>query len=142
MQLTFSGRPKQQVHLPKKTYRAIYKGLNNLSTKDNHLHKIQFFNLSGSNNEYVDMVFSPLNKYLNTLHSIEFSNTSLLNLANGGKALGGLITNMKSLLELRLNNSIYSQTIAKEVSDGLMRAKQVQYIDISNNPQITDKGLS
>jgi hypothetical protein len=81
--------------------------------------------LSGANNEQVDMIFSPLTKYITTLKSIQFSNSSLLNLLNGGKALGGLITNMKTLIELRLNNAIYTQVIAKEVSDGLMRAKQV-----------------
>lgn len=69
------------------------------------------------------MIFSPLNKALATLHSIQFSNSSILALQNGGKALGGLITNMKSLTELRLNNSIQNQNVAKEISDGLMRAK-------------------
>jgi hypothetical protein len=70
--LGFTGRPNTQENHPKKCYKAIFKGLNNLAEKPNKLQKIRFFNLSGSNNEQIDMIFSPLNKYLTSLRSIEF----------------------------------------------------------------------
>lgn len=51
VELGFSGKPNTQVRLPKKTFKAVYKGLNNLATRDNKLTKIKFYNLAGSDNE-------------------------------------------------------------------------------------------
>ena len=46
-------------------------------------------------------------------------------MTNGAKSLGSLITNMKTLTELNLRKSINGAAIAKEITDGLMRAKQI-----------------
>lgn len=84
--------------IPKKAFKAIQKGLINLSLKiENQLDKIQFFDLIGAHQEMIELMFGPLNKFLSKLKSIEMINSSILNLTNGGKTLGGLITNIKSL---------------------------------------------
>lgn len=58
-----------------------------------------------------------------------------MHLTNASKSLGNLVANLKNLQELNLtDNAINSQTAAKELADGLMRAKQLLIVDVSNNP--------
>jgi hypothetical protein len=60
---------------------------------------------------------------LDTLHTLEFEYCALLSYTNAAKACGNLITNIKTLSELNLRNAISNAAIAKEITDGLMRAK-------------------
>jgi hypothetical protein len=58
------------------------------------------------------------------LTSIRFSRTNLLQLVNASKSLSSIITNLKHLEELSLTQQVLSNAQqAKEIADGLMRAK-------------------
>jgi len=45
------------------------------------------------------------------LISIKFKNTNLLQLNNSSKSLGNIITNLKNLEELKLNNFVLNSVI-------------------------------
>lgn len=75
------------------------------------------------------------------LSSLTLSKNSLLNY-NGGKNLGNFITVQKNLVELNLSYANINAQHAKELADGLMRAKQLQRLDLSGNVSIQAAGLS
>ena len=56
--------------------------------------------------------------------------------------LCNFITISKNLLEINLSGADLNAEYAKEIADGIMRAKQLQSIDLSNNNKITNTGLS
>lgn len=77
------------------------------------------------------------------LNVIEFSNTNILGQNNSAKKLSSIITDLKNLEELRITRgALQNQLQAKTIADGLMRAKQLKMLDISENPSITAKGIS
>ena len=50
------------------------------------------------------------------------------------KALGKILTDFKSVRELRLRNTnLTLGNGGKDIADGLMRAKQLEILDISDN---------
>jgi hypothetical protein len=57
--------------------------------------------------------------------------------------LGNLLTTAKNLTYLELSyNALNSVAGAKDVADGLMRAKNIRIINLSNSTLVTSEGLS
>lgn len=84
----------------------------------------------------MDRIFTPLAQ-ISTLESITFSKTNILQLPNAAKSLSNIITNLKKLEHLSLRDGVLANTQnAKEIADGLMRAKQLRIIDVSSNTNI------
>lgn len=52
------------------------------------------------------------------------------------QVIGKILSDFKNIQELDLVNTYLDQSKAKEIADGLMRAKQLQVIKLANNPSI------
>ena len=124
--------------------KAIAKGFNNFVKNGGSLKEISYGPFAASSadnrNEMSEKLFLPINlsQDLITL-SIRANNMMSF---NGGKALSKVITDHKNILELNLSGAGLTREIAKDLADGLMRAKQLQKVDISNNSSITHTGLA
>jgi len=57
------------------------------------------------------------------LKAISISKTNLLSIQNASQSLGKIITNLKALEYLDLSNAFSDVQQAKEIADGIMRAK-------------------
>jgi hypothetical protein len=50
-----------------------------------------------------------------------------------GKAIGKILSDNKSMKELDLSETIYFDAVAKDIADGLMRAKLFESLKLRNN---------
>lgn len=50
------------------------------------------------------------------------------------KAIGKILSDFMHIKELEIINSRFSDAHAKEIADGLMRAKNIEVLNLSNNP--------
>lgn len=125
--LQISGIPQQQNTMPFKAVKALNKGFKNYLKEKGQLVylKVNNFNTEGNPIEVSEQFFSALSGQ-NKMQRIIFSSTNLLNLTNGFKSLGTIITNLNNLQEISLiNNALQTSQQAKEIADSLMRAKQL-----------------
>ena len=107
--------------------KGLAKGFTNFIKNGGSLKEIsygQFVASSSDNrNEVSEKLFSPINGF-SDLTTIVIRGNNMMSF-NGGKALSKIITDHKSIIELNLSNSGLSREIAKDLADGLMRAKQL-----------------
>lgn len=78
-----------------------------------------------------DNIFQTL-KFLPNLQFIDFSNNSLSN--SDSKGLGRVLSDFNFIRSLNLSRSGLNVQSSKEIADGLMRAKQIESINLSGNP--------
>jgi hypothetical protein len=57
-------------------------------------------------------------------------------------SIGKVLSDFKSIRELDLSNNNMSQEVAKEIADGLMRAKQLEIARFANNPAMGTGSIS
>ena len=76
------------------------------------------------------------------LSSLSITSNSLLSSDLGSKYISNFITIQKNLSELDLSNANLTNSQAKSLADGLMRAKQLIRLDLSNNASIGFQGMS
>lgn len=142
--LEICGLPEATNTMPIKAIRSLNKGfLGFLKEAKGQLQGISLhnFNVSGNAAEICEKFFSPLSQ-MPELMSIKFTKTNLLTLQNATKTLSNIITNLKNLEELVLSQQALGNVQqAKEIADGLMRAKQLRIVNISANTAIGTQGL-
>mmetsp|Transcript_34673 Transcript_34673/g.53118 ORF Transcript_34673/g.53118 Transcript_34673/m.53118 type:complete len:432 (-) Transcript_34673:998-2293(-) len=73
-------------------------------------------------------------KFMPNIRVLDFSH-DLLSLEDC-KGIGKVLSDFKSIVELNLSNTQLVNVKAKEIADGLMRAKQLEILNLSNNPSI------
>jgi hypothetical protein len=141
--LEISGNPSSNnLNLPPKASKCLYKGFCNFQKLGGSLEMICFsnFRAEGNNNDILERFFTPIG-FMPNLVSIRFYGTNLLQIPNASKSLGNIITNIKNLQELILTkNALLNVVQAKDIADGIMRAKQLRFIDVSEN-NCTTAGL-
>ncbi|CAD8083774.1 unnamed protein product [Paramecium sonneborni] len=134
IRLTLTGLDQSgSIIFPKKAAKSFCKGLNNLSKQQNNLQFLEIIKLgfSGNQIEITESIFGVLTLFANQLRSLTIENTDLLTLSNAAKTVGAIITSFRHLEFLNLKGSIRNANIAKEITDGLMRAKQLVTVDLS-----------
>jgi hypothetical protein len=52
------------------------------------------------------------------------------------KAIGKILSDFLHIKELEITNSKISDSHAKEIADGLMRAKNIEILKLRNNPSL------
>jgi len=123
--------------------KALYKGFNNFVKNGGQLEEIvynKFTILQASVNEVSDQLYGAM-KIMSDLRSITIKNNNML-LFKGAKALSDIVTSHKNLRELHLVNAGLNDAQAKEIADGLMRAKQIEVLNLSKNTSISHVGLN
>jgi len=67
---------------------------------------------------------------------LKFNNTSLL--PAEAKAIGKVLADFKNIAELDISNCQLNAPKAKDIADGLMRAKKLEILKFGNNPSISN----
>ena len=57
---------------------------------------------------------------------------------NISSIIGKALSDFKNIKELSLENWNLNVAMAKDIADGLMKAKQIEYLKLSNNSQLGD----
>jgi len=130
-----------QLTLP--ALKAISKGFNNFIKEGGVLDEIIYnkFNITVSNiNEISEQLWHPL-RQLADIKTITIKGNNMLYF-KGGKALSDIVTTHKNLRELNIINASLNDAQAKEIADGLMRAKQIEVLNLSYNTSLTANGLN
>ena len=52
------------------------------------------------------------------------------------KAIGKILSDFMHIKELEITNSRFSDAHAKEIADGLMRAKNIEILNLRDNPYL------
>ena len=77
------------------------------------------------------------------LENLTFSRTNILHQKNGTKALSLILTNLLHLEYIELShNALDSVQNAKEIADGIMRAKKLRIVNLSNSNLFGTLGLA
>jgi len=67
---------------------------------------------------------------------LKFNHTSLL--PAEAKAIGKVLADFKNITELDISHCQLNSTKAKDIADGLMRAKKLEVLKFHNNPSISN----
>ena len=130
-----------QLTLP--ALKALNKGFNNFIKDGGVLDEIIYnrFNITQSNiNEVSEQLYHPL-RQLTDIKIVTIKGNNMLYF-KGGKALSDIVTTHKNLRELNIINANLNDAQAKEIADGLMRAKQIEVLNLSYNTGLTHNGLN
>lgn len=112
-------------------FKYLVKGFNNFSQNGGSLKKL-----------YLHKVFTSyggggIMKILKNLPDLEAIQTNGSNLNDEtGKALGKILSDFKNIRELDLSNTIYYDQQAKDIADGLMRAKKLEVLKLRFNSSL------
>lgn len=114
-------------------YKSIVKGISNFKDKGGKLkklflHKVSTVELEGG-------IYKIL-KNLPDLESIE-TNDSIID-DNSGKSFGKILSDNKNVRELNFSGATYSNKVAKEIADGLMRAKMLEALKLKDARNIKE----
>ena len=122
--------------------KSLAKGFHNFIEKGGHLIELSYgkfqVTTSENRNEISEKLFFPFQGQ--DLMKLAITGNNMMSF-NGGKALSKVIIDHK-IIELNLSKSGLTKELAKDLADGLMRAKQLQKVDISNNASISHTGLA
>jgi Ran GTPase-activating protein (RanGAP) involved in mRNA processing and transport len=125
--------------------KAFGKGFTNFLKAGGLLKEIRFgkFQCSTSNHHEVhDKLFNTLIQ-LTSLETVTIDNNNLFYSSfKGSKAISKMILTHKNLRILNLTNCNMAVDQAKDIADGLMRAKQLEVLNISKNNSLGPQGLT
>jgi len=112
--------------------KALHKGILNFKQAGGQLLKLQLNNLNVTSlNEACDLLYQSASNCPNLL-CLDLSQNEVTQYF--GKLIGRMLVEHKHLQELVLNGCAMSQVAAKEVADGLMRARQLSIVKVCDNP--------
>ena len=83
-----------------------------------------------------DNLFPCMKPHSNLL-SLDFSGQNLT--LDDSKAIGKVLADFRQVRELNLQDAGLSDPTIKEIADGLMRAKQLEILNIADNPRMASK---
>lgn len=106
----------------------LVKGFNNFYNNGGKLKKLFLHKV---NLGYIPTGLYKILRNLPDLEAIQTRESSLS--AEAGKAFGKVLSDFKSVKELDLSNANYTDPIAKDIADGLMRAKLLEVLKLRNN---------
>ena len=118
------------------TYKYLVKGFTNFFNNGGKLKKLFLHQVYTS---YLQGGVYKILKTMPNLESIQLYGSNLHDEA--GKAFGKILSDFKNIRELDLSNTYYYDNIAKEIADGLMRAKMLEVLKLRNNTSI-NSGIS
>ena len=93
--------------------------------------KLQMNKMLGTHASPGDNLFPCMKPHQNLL-SLDFSGQNLT--LDDSKAIGKVLADFRQVRELNLQNAGLTDTTIKEIADGLMRAKQLEILNIADNP--------
>jgi len=114
-------------------FKFLTKGLKYLQQNGTKLDKIQINNILGGYSQ--DYLYSCL-KTQPDIKVLKFNHTSLL--PAEAKAIGKVLADFKNISELDISYCNLNSTKAKDIADGLMRAKKLEVLKFNNNPSISN----
>jgi Ran GTPase-activating protein (RanGAP) involved in mRNA processing and transport len=110
------------------TYKYLIKGFSNFSQKGGKLKKLFLHQC------YTSYLQGGIYKILKNMPDLESIQTYGSNLNDeAGKAIGKILSDNKSMKELDLSDTTYYDAVAKDIADGLMRAKLLESLKLRNN---------
>jgi Ran GTPase-activating protein (RanGAP) involved in mRNA processing and transport len=118
------------------TYKYLLKGFSNFYTNGGKLKKLF---LHQAHTSYLQGGLYKMMKNLPDLESIQTLGSNLH--IEAGVAIGKILSDNKSIRELDLSDTTYYDQIAKDIADGLMRAKMLEVLKLRNNTSLTS-GIS
>lgn len=122
-------KPEGGKALGKDGYKFLNKGLNYMKENGRTLSKISFFNMLGIDTaEYL----YPCLKLHEDLQVLDVSKCQISSIDS--KAIGKILADFKFIKELNMNGSNLNQNTVKDIADGLMRAKNLEIVKLSNIP--------
>lgn len=118
----------------------VVKGLNNLREKGGRICELVVSRVGLGNNSQMEEKFSQALRVIG--EDLRVLKMSDLALTKGmATAVAKMLSENKKLVELDLSRDNMSMPVAKEIADGLMRAKQLEAIKLSGNPHM-DYGVN
>lgn len=109
-------------------YKYLLKGFTNFHNNGGKLKKLFLHQC------YTSYLSGGIYKILKNLPDLESLETKGSNLNDeAGKAFGKILSDNKSVKELNLSDTYYYDNIAKDIADGLMRAKLLEVLKLRNN---------
>lgn len=132
--------------LKKLIYHNFQVELHNFTSVGGKLRKLIYHNFQlggegGANNEFSERFWQPILQMVE-LSSLSCTKNSILSSDLGSKYLSNFITVQKNLSELDLSEAQLTNTQAKSLADGLMRAKQLIKLNLANNCSIGFQGMA
>ena len=110
------------------TYKHLVKGFNNFAEKGGKLKKLFLHQC------YTNYLTGGIYKILRNLPELEAIQTFGSNLGDdSGLSFGKILSENKNVRELDLSNTSYSDKVAKDIADGLMRAKMLEVLKLRNS---------
>ena len=127
-----------------KATKCLLKGFNNFKAAGGRLTKLIYHNFRNDTaltNEFYEKLWSPILQ-MSELSSLSCTKNTVLSSDLGSKYISNFITIQKNLTELDLSDAGLNNAQAKSLADGLMRAKQLSRLNLSNNANIGFQGMS
>lgn len=118
---------KVGVASPNDITKALTKGFENFSKGSGALHRLNLSNVTGFDSKILG-----LSKYMSELRTLKLNNCSYVTI-HMGKFINKILADFKYLSELDLSNASIDNSCAKELADGLMRAKQLEKLILAGN---------
>jgi len=112
-------------------YKYLVKGFNNFKESGGKLKKLFLHQC------FTSYLHGGLYKVLKNMPELESIQTYGSNLNDeAGKGFGKILSDNKNMKELDLSDTTYSDAIAKDIADGLMRAKLLEVLKLRNNTSL------
>lgn len=112
-------------------YKYLVKGFNNFHENGGSLKKLFLHQV------YTSYASGGMYKFLKNFPDLESIQCHGSNLNDEAcKALGKILSENKFMRELDLSNAVYYDNMAKDIADGLMRAKMLEVLKLKNNTSL------
>lgn len=113
-------------------FKFFHKGMKYMTDEGRHFFKIQTVGLlnNGNSADFLYQCLKPNTKLI----SLDFSHQMLSN--QDSKALGKILSEFNTIKEVNLSACGLNSTTVKEIADGLMRAKQLEVLNLSKNTSV------
>lgn len=126
----------QGIYVGPDFFKFLLKGINYMAKEGRQFEKLQMNKMLGTHASPGDNLFPCMKPHQNLL-SLDFSGQNLT--LDDSKAIGKVLADFRQVRELNLQNAGLSDTTIKEIADGLMRAKQLEILNIADNPNMANK---
>lgn len=127
-----------------KATKCLLKGFHNFKNAGGRLTKLIYHNFRNDTtltNEFYEKLWYPILQ-MSELSSLSCTKNCVLSSDLGSKYISNFITIQKNLYELDLSDAGLNSSQAKSLADGLMRAKQLTRLNLSNNANVGFQGMS
>eukprot|EP00347_Sterkiella_histriomuscorum_P023864 403333121 len=111
-------------------FKYLHKGLKYLQDNGGSIQKLQIYQILGAHDDYLYQCF----KTMPELRVLKINNQVLQ--LKDAQCIGKILSDFKNIQEIDLRNCYLDSSKAKEIADGLMRAKQLSILKIGQNPSI------